>query len=140
MKNHFNAVTTFRPLLTISLFILALFVISFGISCYSQAPAASPPAPSPVLPTEPTTGPQTNFKVAIEGFSFKPPQLDIPVGTAVTWTNNDSAPHAVTARDNSFDSGRLPKGATFNYTFKQSDVFEYYCKVHPSMVGKVTVK
>jgi plastocyanin len=38
-----------------------------------------------------------------------------------------------------FDSGIMEIGDTFRYTFQESGTFEYYCTVHPNMVGEVVV-
>lgn len=141
MKNSFTKLTAFKTILFISLLLIVLFIIGFGISCYSQTPAS--PAPNQELPKAPnpstsaTTLPQ--IEVVIDGFAYKPATLNIPVGTTVVWYNKDSAPHTVTARDKSFDSGSLQRNNTFSYTFEQSGIFAYYCTTHPSIVGKVVV-
>lgn len=77
--------------------------------------------------------------VTIQGFAFGPNALEVKVGTTITWTNNDGAPHTVTADDGSFDSGRLNPGGTFSFTFAQAGTFAYHCNIHPSMVGTITV-
>lgn len=38
-----------------------------------------------------------------------------------------------------FDSGIMEMGDTFRYTFQEPGTFEYYCTVHPSMIGMVVV-
>jgi plastocyanin len=38
-----------------------------------------------------------------------------------------------------FDSGIMQTGQTFRYTFNSPGTFEYYCAVHPSMVGEIVV-
>ncbi|MCC6704164.1 MAG: cupredoxin family copper-binding protein [Thermomicrobiales bacterium] len=76
---------------------------------------------------------------AIEGFAFAPGTIEIKVGTTVTWTNNDSAPHTVTANDRSFESGRLEQGQTFSFTFDTAGTFEYFCEYHPGMTATVVV-
>jgi plastocyanin len=38
-----------------------------------------------------------------------------------------------------FDSGIMRTGDTFSYTFNNPGTFEYYCAVHPSMVGEIVV-
>ena len=65
---------------------------------------------------------------------------NLPVGAIVVWYNNDSVTHTVTARDNSFDSGNLSPGDTFRYTFERSGTFDYYCEIHPSMIGKIIIE
>jgi predicted lipoprotein with Yx(FWY)xxD motif len=76
--------------------------------------------------------------VAIKDFSFGP-ALTVPVGTTVVWTNEDTAPHTVTASDGSFDSGNMDKGATFSFTFSKPGTYELLCAYHPNMKGTITV-
>jgi len=81
----------------------------------------------------------TSNEVTIANFSFGPNDLQVKVGTTVTWTNQDSASHTVTADDGSFDSGSLSQGSSFSFTFTEAGTFPYSCNFHPSMVGTVTV-
>ncbi|MCS6848947.1 MAG: cupredoxin family copper-binding protein, partial [Anaerolineae bacterium] len=80
-----------------------------------------------------------NTNVTIAGFAYSPKQAVVRVGDTVTWTNNDSAPHTVTASDASFDSGTLGQGGVYSRTFGATGVFSYFCAIHPSMVGSVRV-
>ncbi len=66
--------------------------------------------------------------------------LTVPVGTTVTWTNEDDQIHTVTATDGSFDSGFLRQGESWSYTFDTAGEFEYSCTPHPWMRAKVTVE
>ncbi|MGH2534222.1 MAG: cupredoxin domain-containing protein [Thermomicrobiales bacterium] len=77
--------------------------------------------------------------VAIEGFAFAPGSITVSVGTTVTWTNNDSAPHTVTADDGSFDSGNLGQGDTYSLTFDTPGTYSYFCAIHPNMTAVVVV-
>ncbi|RPI50071.1 MAG: hypothetical protein EHM49_09025 [Deltaproteobacteria bacterium] len=130
-----------RILIT-SLLLIVLLVPGFGISCQSQE--ATPPATSLGLPQEPTPGTQPTtpaiIEVVIEGYIFKPAEINVPVGSIVTWYNRDAVIHTVTARDRTFDSGILPRGDTFSYTFEEKGTFEYYCVPHPYMEGNVDVE
>ena len=84
--------------------------------------------------------PVTGNAVTIQSFAFQPANLHVTVGTTVTWTNNDTAPHTITFRDSSLkSSGLLQKGDTYSYTFTKAGTFSYYCDVHSYMVGQVTV-
>ncbi len=66
--------------------------------------------------------------------------LRVPVGTVVTWLNQDDQMHTVTAADGSFDSGFLAQGETFAVTFDTPGEFEYACTPHPWMRAKVIVE
>jgi plastocyanin len=81
----------------------------------------------------------TSNEVTIANFSFGPNELQVKVGTTVTWTNQDSTRHTVTADDGTFDSGALSEGSSFSFTFTEAGTFPYSCNFHPSMVGTVTV-
>ncbi len=105
---------------------------------------------TPILPSKPSVVPPTivrptnditsNFTNAlIDGFAFLPASLTIQKGTTVTWTNDDSAPHTVTAQNKSFQSGTLQKGSQFSFTFNVPGSYEYICAIHPSMRAKVIV-
>jgi len=78
--------------------------------------------------------------ITIEGFAFGPADITVPAGTTVTWTNNDSAPHTVTADDGSFGSENLATGDTFSFTFGTPGTYTYHCNIHPSMTATITVE
>ena len=84
-------------------------------------------------------GAATGDTVDIVDFNYKPADLKVAAGTKVTFTNKDGFAHTVTAKDKSFDSGNLDKGATFEQTFEKAGTYEYLCAIHNSMTGKVTV-
>jgi plastocyanin len=77
--------------------------------------------------------------VTIADFAFIEPQITLPVGSSLTWTNSDSFGHSVVADDDSFRSETLESGATFVHTFDTAGDFTYICGIHPSMTGTVTV-
>jgi plastocyanin len=78
--------------------------------------------------------------------AYSPNPAEVKAGESVTWTNDDSQIHtatsgAVGAEDSGmvFDSGILSPKATFDFKFDQAGEFDYYCTLHPQMVGKVDV-
>ncbi len=77
--------------------------------------------------------------VTIKNFSFGPSTVTVAVGTTVTWTNTDDAPHTVTARDASFSSPTLSKGKSFSFTFRKAGTYSYLCSIHQYMSGTVVV-
>ena len=79
-------------------------------------------------------------RVEINDFSFNPPTLAIKKGTTVSWTNKDSVKHSATSDDDIFDSGLIPQGDTWIYTFNEAGTFKYHCTPHPSMKGMVIVE
>jgi plastocyanin len=130
-------------LLTLSCMIIIaglLAAISCGTS--TQTTTTAPGTGTQVKPPPgSTTGP--DFKpaaVTIENLAFSPASLTVPIGTTVTWTNNDATAHTVTSKTGLFDSGIMNRGDTFSYTFNDQGVFEYHCTIHTTMNGTVTVE
>jgi plastocyanin len=79
------------------------------------------------------------WSVAIEDFYFEPADAAIQPGDTITWVNEGNHPHTVTADDGQFDSEVLNPGESFTVTFPEAGTFPYYCEIHPSMTGSVTV-
>ncbi len=81
--------------------------------------------------------------VEMKDISFQPDSVTVAKGGTVTWTNEDSVGHDVTADDGSFksgDPGGIGGGGEFEHTFDEAGSFEYVCSVHPGMEGTVVVK
>jgi len=82
--------------------------------------------------------------IIISGYSFNPASLTVGRGTIVTWINRDFVAHTVTSGTeqnptNLFDSHELSHMQSFSYTFTTPGVYQYYCDIHPGMVGTITV-
>jgi plastocyanin len=124
--------------------ILIITGLLAAISCSTPSETTQPPGTeTQVKPTGTATAPGPDFKpvaVTIENFAYSPASLTVPVGTTVTWTNNEATAHTVTSKTGLFDSEIMNKGDTFSYTFSDRGVFEYYCTIHPTMNGIVTVE
>jgi nitrite reductase (NO-forming) len=73
---------------------------------------------------------------------YSPGTLTVVLGVngTVTWVNNDSSPHTVTATDGSFNSGNLNGGQSWSHTFTEPGTYTYYCSYHPWMKGTIIVK
>ncbi len=78
--------------------------------------------------------------VRIDNFNFTPLALVVAPGTTVTWTNADDTPHTVREKDGKFKSAALDTDDTFSQTFTAPGEYEYFCSIHPRMVGKIVVK
>ncbi len=74
-------------------------------------------------------------------FGFSPKALTVNVGATVTWKNITSVAHTVTSDDGtSFNSGNVPAGGTFTFTFTKAGSFAYHCDIHPYMKATIVVK
>ena len=109
--------------------LLGLSVLAFLVACGASA----------------TSAPETGKVFQVTTASFTHPNLSIPVGTKVQWTNADSASHTVTSgKDGKFDgsgwnSPELAPGRVFQLTFEKTGAFTYTCTIHPTMNAVVTV-
>jgi plastocyanin len=80
-------------------------------------------------------------EVAMKDIKFNPGTVTVNAGDTVTWVNDDSVGHDVTADGfKSGDPGAMQNGDTFEHTFDTAGKFDYVCTVHPGMEGSVTVK
>ena len=78
--------------------------------------------------------------VTISEFAFSPATLTITAGDTVTWTNDDPVVHTSTSAGGAWDSGDLPQGASFSFTFTTPGTYDYLCTPHPSMTGRIVVQ
>ena len=88
----------------------------------AQAPAAGPP------------------RVEIQDFKYGPPELTVPVGARVTWTNHDEEPHTITSTTGAFSSAGLSHDDTFTQAFTRPGRYAYFCALHPQMKAVVVVR
>jgi plastocyanin len=89
---------------------------------------------------EPVMAPSAARTTAtIRQFAFQPSNIEVGVGSTVSWTNDDATQHSVTSASGSFDSGLFGQGGEFSHTFDTVGTYEYFCMRHPSMRGSVTV-
>ena len=126
------------------------FTVSYSVSA-TTTPGKTMMMAEPSAPA----GPQTVIVTLPAGTSvpgceetnecFIPESITINAGDTVSWDNTDTAAHTVTSGtaangpDGTFDSSLLMGGATFEVTFDESGSNDYFCMVHPWMVGNVQV-
>ena len=76
---------------------------------------------------------------------YLPEDITINAGDTVKWDNVDTAAHTVTGGSPAdgpsgvFDSSLLMAGMPYSFTFDDAGYYDYFCMVHPWMVGSVTV-
>lgn len=76
---------------------------------------------------------------------YTPASVTISVGDTVEWDNVDTAAHTVTGGSPAegpsgvFDSSLIMGKAKYSHTFDSAGSYDYFCMVHPWMVGKVIV-
>ncbi len=117
------------------------------------------PEPEPVMEPEPEMavemGPKTVTVDMPAGTSvpgceetnecYIPASVTVNVGDTVEWVNSDTAAHTVTSGSPAngpsgvFDSSLVMGGATYAFTFDEAGSYDYFCMVHPWMIGDVQV-
>lgn len=108
------------------------------------------PTPDFLVPAETATSTNTvtptgspsamTVAVDIENFTYLPSPLTVKKGTTVTWTNRDTVAHDVVSVTGSvLKSPLFTQGQSFSYTFDVVGTYDYYCTVHPRMLGRVIV-
>jgi len=76
--------------------------------------------------------------VVMQNLVVKPVEVTAKVGDTIRWDNKDFVAHTATATDKSFDV-MLPPGKTGSTVVTKVGTFDYFCRFHPNMKGKVTV-
>jgi len=76
---------------------------------------------------------------------WSPADISINVGDTVHWMNVDTAAHTVTGGSPAdgpsgvFDSSLVMADAVYAFTFDEAGSYDYFCMVHPWMVGSISV-
>jgi plastocyanin len=116
-----------------------------GVPQQRQA-AATPTAQAPVVAAA------SNHVAKVAQYRFTPASLTVEQGDSVTWQwTGDDKDHSVSAKPgqaDAFDSHAglktaqikdAPPGGRFVHVFSTLGAFTYVCRLHPDMVGTVTV-
>ena len=125
--------------------LLALVTVACG------GGSTAPQSNSPGQPSNPGGGTPSasNVAVSITEYSFGPSDITIAKGSMVTWTNDGTLAHTVTATG--FGSGQLAppaggaggygmsSGQTYAMSFATPGTYSYHCSNHPQMTGTITV-
>ena len=88
-------------------------------------------------------------QVNMTGLTFAADTLKIKPNAIVVWTNTDKILHTVTSgsygdeeKDMLFDSGissLITAGEKWEHKFATVGTFDYFCQLHPRMMGQVVV-
>ncbi len=120
-----------------------ILAAAIGIAACTGSGYNSPSGPS----ADPTPAPSGSTTVTIPGgastqttTAFGANPLTISAGTTVSWLNNDNTTHTSQADGSQWNSGNIPAGGRFNFTFASAGQFTYHCQIHPNMVGTIVVQ
>jgi plastocyanin len=78
--------------------------------------------------------------IKMQNIAFSPKDVTVKVGQKVTWVNEDTVAHNVTANSGaSIKSKDFGKGGTFSFTPQKAGTIKYVCTIHPGMTATLTV-
>jgi plastocyanin len=79
--------------------------------------------------------------IKMANIAFDPKSTTVKVGQKVTWVNDDSVDHNVTANSGAdFKSKNFGKGGSFSFTPTKAGTIKYVCTIHPGMEATLTVQ
>jgi plastocyanin len=115
----------------------ALVAAALGVACGPLlAPLVLPNWSQTLAQTKPAAE-----AISIDNFTFSPAKLTVKAGTTVTWTNKDDIPHGIGSSNNAFAKSKaLDTDDAFSFTFTTPGTYQYFCYIHPHMVGTIVVE
>jgi plastocyanin len=95
----------------------------------------------PAATSQPTASAQAR-EIAIGNFTFSPANIEVPVGTKLTWSNQDDVPHTIVSTDGNavIKSPPLDTDEQYATVFDKPGTYRYFCSLHPQMTGTVVVR
>jgi plastocyanin len=80
-------------------------------------------------------------EVGVDNFSFSPQVLTVKRGTEVTWINKDDVPHLIVNVQQRFKASPvLDTDQRYSVRLDVPGTYDYFCSLHPKMVGKLVVQ
>jgi plastocyanin len=89
----------------------------------------------------PRPAPARNKVITQRGKTFIPHVLAVPIGTKVSFRNEDAIFHNIfsLSKPNEFDTGLYKQGTSYTQTFRKPGPVQLLCNIHSSMLGFVYV-
>ena len=81
----------------------------------------------------------TGTEIKIDNFAFVPAAVTVKAGTRVIWVNHDDIPHTIDSTEGKFRSGALDTDDHFQFRFDEPGEYQFFCRMHPKMTGKIIV-
>jgi len=89
----------------------------------------------------PSKADSAGSSIGIDNFAFQPAMVTVAAGSTVTWHNGDDVPHKIVSSDKKFaPSPVLDTDDRFSTQLAAPGRYEYFCALHPKMVGTVVVR
>ena len=116
------------------------------VAC-SSGGSSNTPAPTAAASGDTSSPAAGGTTVVAKDIAFQPTSLTIPAATAtaITFDNQDAAPHNIAIKDAS--GAQVFKGeivtqtkVTYNVDALPAGTYGFWCEVHPNMTGILTVQ
>jgi len=116
------------------------------VAC-SSGGSSNTPAPTAAASGDTSSPAAGGTTVVAKDIAFQPTSLTIPAdtATAITFDNQDAAPHNIAIKDAS--GAQVFKGeivtqtkVTYNVDALPAGTYGFWCEVHPNMTGTLTVQ
>ena len=116
------------------------------VAC-SSGGSSNTPAPTAAASGDTSSPAAGGTTVVAKDIAFQPTSLSIPAdtATAITFDNQDAAPHNIAIKDAS--GAQVFKGeivtqtkVTYNVDALPAGTYGFWCEVHPNMTGTLTVQ
>ena len=79
-----------------------------------------------------------SVQVTISNLQYSPEEIKAKIGDTVVWVNKDFV--AQTATVNGGWDLSIEAGKSARLVLKKPGTFDYYCRFHPNMTGKIIVQ
>ncbi len=127
-----------RRTLVILLLLTAACGRTGGSTPLPETTTTEPTATTAETTTSTTAAAEAALTINIVNFAYQG-HSQAAVGDTINVVNADNVTHTWTASDGAFHSGNLSPGDSFMFTFDEAGTFDYFCQIHPSMAGSITV-
>jgi plastocyanin len=84
-----------------------------------------------------TAASAATIEITIDQMEFQPAVVTAKSGDTIVWHNKEVIDHTVTAKG-AFDV-EIPAGKAGSMVVKRAGMFDYDCRFHPNMTGRVEV-
>lgn len=110
-----------------------------AVPATTVAPATTATTTAPATTAAPEATGEASPTITIAGFAFSGPST-VSVGDTVEVVNNDGVTHTWTSTEDGVFNLSLAGGASGTYTFEEPGEYQFFCSIHPSMTGSITVE
>lgn len=127
-----------RPLALVPLF-AAIAVMAAGCGGGGSSSSSSSASTASAKPA--SSGGGAGVTVDMKNIQFAPKDVTVKTGQTITWRNEDTVDHNVTAQSGaSFKSANFGNGGTFKFKAAKAGTIKYVCTIHPGMDATIIVR